>query len=380
MAMSLKKFFQKASYWLPRYFSRAIQQSLSNGLAWSYGQASPVLKNATAAPLRQLQKLYNLFQDTGKGQIYLLKGRESNSGLPITVALTGLWGFGQRNSVLSSQRLVFGGGEVECVDLGSFPMWKVRQQTEVVASQADLVMVNANPLLMWAPTSGDWAQGPEALRMVFEYPPGESWEQVEQRFKGHKENLRRMRKKNYTYRISRNEEDFTTYYYHYYLPMVQNRHKNYGDIDNESGLREVFRREGFILFVEDEQGQAVSAALNSINRNVYFGLLAGIRDGNAELWKRGALTAVYYFSLHHGWKMGCRRIDAGVCLPFSSDGVFQHKRLWGYEPILDDWHPISLLLWAPHSAAPALAWMAAHPFLPQYARQGGPYTPTIHIS
>lgn len=361
----------KAAYWAPRIVERSVQKWISSGLSWTFGQSNLESRHPLSLPLVQMQRLYTLTNEARDGRYYLLQGTELNSGLPLRAALVGQWETGQRNTLPFYQHMLFGDNSAALQRSEEFPLWQTRRWAEKAAAEADIVLVEANTLLQWHPSEGEWASGPANVRMVFDYYPGETWETVENRLKSQRANLKKIRRGGFTYRVSRSDEDFTTFYNHYYVPMVRQRFQDYGDIDNEPGLRKEFHKHGLLIIVQDAQGETVSMEFDFIRHKVLYALLAGVRDGDRDLVNQGALAASYYFSFHYGFETGCRRHDAGPCSPYSTDGVYRHKHSWGYRPILNDWRPRFQLFWAPGNHPGALAWMQANPFVQQYARWGG---------
>jgi len=361
--------FRKVAYWLPHYVERFVRASLSDGLSRAYGLGNPRLRRLSLPAVQQVNQVADLFLSAGRGSTTILSGAEVNSGLPLKVALVGIWETGQRNSLPHFEHLLFGEGPVRREPAGNFSLWKMRDRAESLAGQVDLMLILGNSLVVRPPARGSWTQGAVELRMAFDYHAGESWKQIEQRMKGQRENLRHIRREGYTCRVSRSAADFELFYHDYYVPMVKTRYKEYGDINTENGLRKLFCEKGELLFVLDAQGSPVSAGLHTNNHGVMYSLLFGVRGGDRELVHKGALAAMYYYSLQHGFERGCRRHDAGVCLPFLSDGVLRHKLTWGYEALPNPWRPWGLLLWAPRSAPAALEWMRANPFLPPFGKQ-----------
>ncbi|HEX2979180.1 MAG TPA: hypothetical protein VHO48_02845 [Anaerolineaceae bacterium] len=363
--------FRKTGRRVIHRIDRSIQQAVRDGLSWTYGSSTMQRDHLLAKPFTRLEEIHSLSTEISHGTETVMCGIETNSRLPITVGVIGIWETGQRNTLPFFQHILFGREPFQQEPTTHFPLWNLRRRASALVEQVDLLVVEANHLMMWTPDRGDWARGPSDLRMVFDYLPGESWESVEQRMKGMRRKIKKVKNCCYSYRTSHSDEDFSHFYHRYYVPMVECRFGEFGDINHEEGIRKVFQDAGELIFIQDRQGCAISGVLEYLKHGVLYSLLAGVRDGDRDLVQQGALVAMYYYSLKHGFDMGCHRHDAGVCLPYCSDGIFQHKRLWGYQPIPNAWRPHSQLVWTLNQAPSALAWMRANPFIPRYATWGG---------
>jgi len=55
----------------------------------------------------------------------------------------------------------------------------------------------------------------------------------------------------------------------------------------------------------------------------------GVRDGDRELVKRGAISALYYHCALWAKEQGYRSIDFGHTRPFLRDGLLVSKKRWG---------------------------------------------------
>jgi hypothetical protein len=79
----------------------------------------------------------------------------------------------------------------------------------------------------------------------------------------------------------------------------------------------------------EQRGRSVAAALCTEHAGVLHYNKGGVLDGDVSLMRTGAEMAIYYFLIHHALQRGDHELDCGDGMPFLSDGVVQHKALWG---------------------------------------------------
>ena len=56
---------------------------------------------------------------------------------------------------------------------------------------------------------------------------------------------------------------------------------------------------------------------------------AGVKDGNRDLVKQGAISALYYYTIVWAKEKGYTKLDFGHCRPILNDGVFLYKKKFG---------------------------------------------------
>ncbi|MDQ3136306.1 MAG: GNAT family N-acetyltransferase [Gemmatimonadota bacterium] len=76
-------------------------------------------------------------------------------------------------------------------------------------------------------------------------------------------------------------------------------------------------------------GELVSGVCSVLRGDTVWFPVSGVRDGDPELFRRGAGLAVYVLPFAWARTAGYRRIDVGRTGPFIHDGVQQVKRKWG---------------------------------------------------
>ena len=123
------------------------------------------------------------------------------------------------------------------------------------------------------------------------------------------------------------EASFRYFYSDVYRPYAQQRYGDDAYTRTPSDLRRRLHCGGMIWVVEE--GKRVAGALYELDGNELVLLAMGSVNGDFEPVKRGALAALYYYTLQTAQRIGSHAIDLRGCRPALSDGVLAYKQKWG---------------------------------------------------
>lgn len=316
------------------------------------------IRRAAVQPLSEIRRLPKLLSDGFTVEVVLLRGIAAIGQSQLAVAY-----IGSGSSLDYLQHILFADRESQRERIERCRVWDLRKTVLAIEDRCDMAIIERNSLLKWKPTSGRWVAGPPWVRMVYDFTPGETWEQMRKRFRGQKQNMRRIARSGYTYRICHSSSDFDYFYRRMYLPYVTDRHHGYAIISDERYLETLFR-DGRLLFVLRGGTKPVAASLSLVYGDACYGIVTGVLDGDRKWVKDGALSALYYFEMMWCHDNGMRRMDVGRCRPFINDGLFGHKTLWGFRPILDPWSEREWTFWVPNHYQPAHDWLSVHSYIP----------------
>lgn len=247
---------------------------------------------------------------------------------------------------------------------------------EQMSAGCDLVFVEISRARSWLPRRGEWVLSPVCVRMVFDFQPGESWEQIEKKFHAQRQNLKRIRRAGFTFCFTKDEDDLKHFYERMYLPFVRQRHDRSAFISNLQTAKN-WLRSGDLMLLVDPSGKAVAGSLNAVRGRVKFLILNGVLDADPEIIRQGALSALYYFNIRWCFENGFSRCDFGGTWPFADDGSYLHKTWWGLRPVHDPWMATDWLFWVPNDLAWGLNWLRNKQFLPDFSRMSGPMKPEV---
>ena len=144
-----------------------------------------------------------------------------------------------------------------------------------------------------------------------------------------KSNLRKIERVNFRYSLTKDPVDFHFFYYNMHLPYISKRHGDSAFKISYEKMKKSFEN-GELLQIKE--GQEIVAAviidykvMNGIPRTTKLGVLRG--DFNYV--KRGAIIALYYYTIQYLKEGNHKKISFGLTRPFFSDGVLQYKLNWG---------------------------------------------------
>jgi hypothetical protein len=120
---------------------------------------------------------------------------------------------------------------------------------------------------------------------------------------------------------------FEDFYRNMYLPFISKRYGNRAFYDNYETLKSGFKR-GDLILVKKRGGEAIAGSLIMHGEKTARTYAMGVKDGNHEYVKLGALNALYYFSFVFLKERGYEKVDIGSSRAFLEDGALNYKKKW----------------------------------------------------
>jgi hypothetical protein len=148
------------------------------------------------------------------------------------------------------------------------------------------------------------------------------------RSRGAKDDLRVVRKLQYTSEILHGDDKLREFYERMLLPMVKNRHEERAHISEWDNVKRI-AEDGFLLGVYRD-GAWVAAILigHEGGREVRLSNM-GWRDGDKQLMKDRVVTALFFEAITWCQEQGFEGMNMGASLPFAADGPLNFKLKWG---------------------------------------------------
>jgi hypothetical protein len=138
-----------------------------------------------------------------------------------------------------------------------------------------------------------------------------------------------MKKGNFEYTISKDPTDFDFFYNNMYIPYIMNRHGDCGLKVSFERMKNSFEN-GELLFIK-QKGKAIAGVIidykvmNGTPRTTQLGVLRG----DFDYVRKGALIAIYYYTIEYLREKGYKKYSVGLARPFINDGMLNHKLYWG---------------------------------------------------
>ena len=99
---------------------------------------------------------------------------------------------------------------------------------------------------------------------------------------------------------------------------------------SECYLRRLRARGALLYVLQDDRRVAGFVVMRT--GDTLWAPMAGVRDGDPELRRAGALSAAYKFVADWARESGAAWLDMGRTTPFRSDKLARYKAKWGFQP------------------------------------------------
>jgi hypothetical protein len=247
--------------------------------------------------------------------------------------------------------------EPQEVKTARVPVWSLQRVLDQWQTEADLTIVEIdrlsarlflhNDYLKAPPFVASWMQVPEDLKAFA-------------RHHGHAAaDMQKVRNRPFESSLSREGADFDLFYDRFYTSYILKRHGVTASLAPRWYWRRLFRQGGihWIMY----EGVRVAADLLVIRGGTLHKLINGLRDGEMEWLRKGALAALYLHAIHLAKQMDCKRIHLGGSRASLHDGVLRYKCKWGgvicpYEDGFST-HYVTLFHWK-HLAGPVAQFLS----------------------
>jgi len=257
--------------------------------------------------------------------VYLLEGKEKWGGDNLAVVF-----LGDEKGVLFLSNLLYS-GEPATRNLGKVFIWRIKSRLNLDLPRIDLIFIKLDGLFSrWLGRRGFIIMPEWVLFMInLSRPLRETWNLSKKRNKSLRENLRRIKKDNYSYELTQEPGKFGYFYYQMYLPYVTKRFEELTLLTSFREMERAFKK-GQLLLVK-RGDRYVSGNVVRVDHDHVIVPYLGITEGRIEYLKAGALTALYYFTILWAKEGGYRWIDFGHSRSLLKDGSFKFKKHWGME-------------------------------------------------
>jgi hypothetical protein len=143
-----------------------------------------------------------------------------------------------------------------------------------------------------------------------------------------KSDIDKVRQQNLSFEKVADPSLFHGFYHTMYVPYISKVHTDLAIIRTFETVKEELQKGDLFLLKKDDEYIAGVIILYSAKDAPLFWLI-GVKDGNNEYVKKGAVAALYYYSFISMMDHGFKKISLGYANPFLNDGVLQFKKKWG---------------------------------------------------
>jgi hypothetical protein len=253
--------------------------------------------------------------------VYFLQGKEKWSGNSLTTLF-----LGDEKGVLYLSNLLYSEEPVK-ERLGKIFIWRIKSRLNFDLPRTDLIFIKIDGLFSRFLSRQGFIIIPELILFMVDISKPLPEILKLSKNKSLRENLRGMRRHNYSYEMTQDPAKFEYFYHQMYLPYVTKRYEELAFITGFRDMERAFKK-GQLLLIKGENGY-ISGNILKMDHDTVFSVSLGIKEGEIKYLKERALTACNYFTILWAKEKGYKWFDFGHSIPFFKDGLFNYKKRWG---------------------------------------------------
>ncbi len=253
--------------------------------------------------------------------VYFLQGKEKWGGNSLTALF-----LGDERGVLNLSNLLYSEEPVK-EKLGKIFVWEIKSRLHLDLPKTDLIFIEIDGLFSRFLARQGFIIIPKLVLFMMDISKPLTEILKLSKNKSMRENLRAMRRQNYSYEMTQDPAKFEYFYHQMYLPYATKRYEKLAFI---IGFREMERafKKGQLLLVK-RGDDYIAGNILKMDHDTVFSVSLGIKKGKIEYLKEGALIACNYFTILWAKEKGYKWYDIGHSIPFFKDGLFNYKKRWG---------------------------------------------------
>ena len=145
-----------------------------------------------------------------------------------------------------------------------------------------------------------------------------------------KSDLSKIKRNKLGFEVTKDLSRLHDFYCNMYRPYIAKAHGNSAVEMSFEHVKSKFTRSGLLndLLLIKQGDEYRSGVLLSYRGDWARLSFIGVKDGNVDYVRDGAIGALFYFSVQYLSEKGVANIDFGASRPFLKDGVLRFKRKW----------------------------------------------------
>jgi len=176
-----------------------------------------------------------------------------------------------------------------------------------------------------------------------------------------KSDLRRIRRNKLHFEVTNEVTQFDNFYHHMYLPYITKSHGDSALIMKYDYVKRFLGECDLLLVKKENEYIAGMLIAYTYTKNRARLWCLGVKDGNSDYVKDGAIGAILYFSLLHLKEKGYKKVGVGGSRAFLKDGVLRYKKKWGQKIV--GTHKIGFLIKPLSKTAAVKGFFLNNPFI-----------------
>jgi hypothetical protein len=148
-----------------------------------------------------------------------------------------------------------------------------------------------------------------------------------------RETLRKIRKRGYTFRVSRDNAELRHFYDRMFVPHIRKQYGELARVEDFESVQKQFAAGALILALKSDAPVAGALVRFAGARMEYRRM--GVLDADRVHVTQGAQSALFYYMLRYAKDQGFQAVDFMVSLAYLNDGVYLAKRDWGADVVAE---------------------------------------------
>jgi len=177
-------------------------------------------------------------------------------------------------------------------------------------------------------------------RDVFEIPiwvrgevDFESAAECQKKSRNIKTDLRRIRKNDLGYTVTRDPRLFDMFYHDMHVPHIKRVLKESAFLLQYEEIKKNMNQAELLLITKDDK--YIAGGIILYEKDGARAWTLGVKDGDPEYVKMGALSALFYYRIEYLRDKGFNRVHVGSSRGFLKNGALQYKKKWGMRLICE---------------------------------------------
>ena len=262
-----------------------------------------------------------LFASPFRFSVCLLQGKEKWGGDSLTTLF-----LGDERGVLNLSNLLYSEEPVK-ERLGKIFIWRIKSRINLDLPRTDLIFIKIDGLFSRFLSRQGFIIIPELILFMVDISKPLPEILKLSKNKSMRENLREMRRHNYSYEMTQDPAKFEYFYHQMYLPYVTKRYEELAFITGFQDMERAFKK-GLLLLIK-RGNDYIAGNILKMDHDTVFSVSLGIKGGETKYLKEGVLIACNYFTILWAKDKGYKWFDIGHSIPFFKDGLFNYKKSLG---------------------------------------------------
>jgi len=177
-----------------------------------------------------------------------------------------------------------------------------------------------------------------------------------------KTDIRKIRNNKLSFEITHDSRQFDNFYYNMYKPYITQRHGDGAIIVEHDYMKNWFKNSELLLI--KKENEYIAGAILEYKKKQAHPVYLGVKDGNFDYVKDGAVGAILYFAIRRFREKGYKEADFGGSRAFLKDGVLRYKKKRGASQIFCSSPRGGIFFVEPLTNTPGLkAFLINNPFI-----------------